>query len=144
MPLAVRLEQLGSEPAYEVNDETKNIRKQHPDKKLYLFHIGDLNFASPQHVVEATKQALDAGKTNYCSFYGTDQLRALAAKVCGEERGIDYRAENVCVQPGGKPLIGKFLLSTMDPGDEVLYPSPGYPIYESLIRFYGGVPKPYG
>ena len=84
------------------------------------------------------------GKTGYAPNAGIPQLReALAADVAGA-RGVEYAMENVAVQPGGKPTIGKFFLSLLNPGDEVLYPNPGYPIYQSQIEFNGGVAVPYG
>ena len=93
--------------------------------------------------MEAAAKAMRDGKTGYCPNAGIPQLRdALAADVSAS-RGVRYAAENVAIQPGGKPMIGKFFLTLMNPGDEVLYPNPGYPIYESQIEFLGGVPKPY-
>ena len=93
------------------------------------------------------EQALQDGLTTYTPAAGIAPLREAMAKHVSAERGLvgdrAYAADNVCVQPGGKPVIFKFLLSTMNAGDGVLYPSPGYPIYESLIRFLGGVPLPY-
>jgi len=86
---------------------------------------------------------LDEGKTKYCPAAGIDALRIAVADYTGKKRGVTYTKSEVAIQPGGKPVIGKVLLSLMEDGDEVLYPTPGYPIYESLIAFFGGVLKPY-
>ena len=84
------------------------------------------------------------GKTTYCPTAGIPQLREALADDVGRARGVDYAPANVSIQPGGKPVIAKFLLVAMNTGDEVLYPNPGFPIYSSLIEFLGGVAVPYG
>ena len=139
--LAQRLYKLGTETAYSVSAESNALAAQ--GKKIYSFHIGDLNFPSPPTVVEATKRALDEQKTGYCPALGIPKLRKVVADFCGTERKIKLTSDHVSIQPGGKPIIEKFILTTMNPGDEVLYPSPGYPIFESLVTFYGGKPVPY-
>ena len=83
------------------------------------------------------------GKTGYCPNAGCSELRAVLAEDVSASRGVSYAMENVAIQPGGKPTIGKFMLAMMNPGDEVLYPNPGYPIYESMIEFHGGKAVPY-
>jgi aspartate/methionine/tyrosine aminotransferase len=88
-------------------------------------------------------KAIKDGKTGYCPAAGIPQLREALAQDVSERRGLNYSVENVIVQPGGKPVITKFIQSLMNPGDEVLYPNPGYPIYESQIEYYGGIAKPY-
>lgn len=103
-----------------------------------------MNLPTPENIVEASFKALRDGKTGYCPNAGIPQLReALAADVAASHQ-LALAADNVAIQPGGKPTIGKFLLALMNPGDEVLYPNPGYPIYESQIEFHGGVAVPYG
>jgi hypothetical protein len=112
--------------------------------KVYPFHIGDMNLATPQNVQEAAIRAMKDGKTGYCPNWGIMPLReALAAEV-SHTHGMSFTAENVAIQPGGKPVIEKFLLSLVNPGDEVLYPNPGFPIYESQIEFQGAKAVPYG
>ena len=141
LALAQRVAQLGTETVFAVSAEAAALSAA--GKTVYPFHLGDLNLATPENIVEASLQAIRDGKTTYCPNAGIPQLRdALAADV-GRARGLDYAAENVCVQPGGKPVIAKFLLTLMDPGDEVLYPNPGFPIYSSMIEFLGGVAVPY-
>ena len=83
-------------------------------------------------------QAIAEGKTGYCAAAGIMPLREALAHDVGSRRGLSYSAANVVVQPGGKPVIGKFIQTVMNPGEGVLYPNPGYPIYESMIEYYGG------
>ncbi len=138
---AGRVSKLGTETAFAVSAEATAFAAL--GHHVYPFHIGDLNFATPPNIVEASLRALKDGKTGYCPNAGIPILKEAVANEVNASRGLDYRAENVAVQPGGKPVIGKFLLTLMNPGDEVLYPNPGFPIYESQIEFHGGVAVPY-
>lgn len=140
-PLAKRLNRLGTETAYAVSLEASKLKAS--GKTVYPFHIGDLNFRSPQVVVDACKDALDAGIHGYCPAAGIPELREAMAEHYNKVFGLNYGAENVSIQSGGKPGIQKFLLCVADEGDEVLFPSPGYPIYESVANFIGTVPVPY-
>jgi aspartate/methionine/tyrosine aminotransferase len=88
-------------------------------------------------------RAIADGKTGYCPGAGIPQLREALAENISNDRGLSYDASNVVIQPGGKPVITKFIQTIMNPGDEVLYPNPGYPIYESQIEYFGGIAKPY-
>jgi aspartate/methionine/tyrosine aminotransferase len=103
-----------------------------------------MNIITPANVIEASFKAIKDGKTGYCPNYGIPKLREVLAADVSASHGISYTMENVAVQPGGKPTINKFFLALMNPGDEVLYPNPGYPIYESQIEFHGGKAVPYG
>ncbi|MCD6311119.1 MAG: aminotransferase class I/II-fold pyridoxal phosphate-dependent enzyme [Elusimicrobia bacterium] len=141
MKLADRIKNLGTETAFAVGAEAAAFAAE--GNKVYPFHLGDLNIATPQNVVEAAEKAIKDGKTGYCPNAGVPALREALAEDINKSRGTDYTMENVIIQPGGKPVIGKFLLALMNPGDEVLYPNPGYPIYESQIQFNGGVAVPY-
>lgn len=142
MQLATQLDKLGTETAFAVSGAAAAwAAKGH---KVYPFHLGDINIATPANIVEATYKAIKDGYTGYCAAAGIPELRAVLAEDVGSKRGLHYSAENVSVQPGGKPVIGKFIASVMNPGDEVLYPNPGYPIYESQIEYLGGVGLPYG
>jgi aspartate/methionine/tyrosine aminotransferase len=105
--------------------------------------LGDINIPTPASIIEGAHKAMLDGKTGYCPSEGILPLRKALAADVGSRRGVTYRAENVSIQPGGKPTIGKFLAAVMNPGDEVLYPNPGYPIYESQIEYQGGVAVPY-
>jgi aspartate/methionine/tyrosine aminotransferase len=141
MKFADRIQRLGTETAFAVSAEAAAWAAQ--GHKVYPFHLGDMNIPTPANVMEAAIKAMKDGKTGYCPNAGIPKLREILAADVGASRGLHYAAENVAIQPGGKPTIGKFFQALLNPGDEVLYPSPGYPIYESQIEFLGGVPKPY-
>ncbi len=141
MTLAKRLENLGGETAFAVSLAAAAWAAK--GNKVYPFHLGDINIPTAPNIMDAAYKAMKDGKTGYVPSAGIMPLRELMAADVGSRRGLHYTAENVAVQPGGKPVIGKFIQTVMNPGDEVLYPSPGYPIYESMIDYYGGVAKPY-
>jgi len=141
MRIASRIDRLGTETAFAVSAEAAAFAAQ--GNTVYPFHLGDLNIATPSTVVDGSFKAIQDGKTGYNPSAGIPQLReALAANVSATH-GVAYGLENVVMQPGGKPTIGKFLMALMETGDEVLYPNPGFPIYESQIEFQGGVAVPY-
>jgi aspartate/methionine/tyrosine aminotransferase len=142
MIIADRVARLGTETAFAVSAEATVFAAQ--GNKIYPFHLGDLNLKTPANVLAAGIKAMQEGKTGYCANAGVPQLRELLADDVSATRHAQYTVENVAIQPGGKPTIGKFFLTMMNPGDEVLYPNPGYPIYESQIEFHGGKAVPYG
>jgi aspartate/methionine/tyrosine aminotransferase len=142
MNIADRVARLGTETAFAVSAEAAVFAAQ--GNKVYPFHLGDLNLKTPANVMAAGIKAMQEGKTNYCANAGVPQLREILADEISATRNAQYAMENVAIQPGGKPTIGKFFLALMNPGDEVLYPNPGYPIYESQIEFHGGKAVPYG
>ncbi|NOZ73887.1 MAG: aminotransferase class I/II-fold pyridoxal phosphate-dependent enzyme [FCB group bacterium] len=141
MKLAERLSRLGTETAFAVSAQAAAWAAQ--GHKVYPFHLGDINLPTPENIIAAAEKAIRDGHTGYCPGIGITPLREILAEDTGKRRGVRYGAENVAIQPGGKPVIGKFISSVMNPGDEVLYPNPGYPIYESQIEFQGGVAVPY-
>ena len=141
MQFADRLKRLGTESAFEVSGQASEWEAR--GNEVFPFHLGDINIPMPQNIVDAMNRAIKDGKTGYCPPAGIPRLRAVLADDAGRRRGIVYQPENVSIQPGGKPVICKFILTLMNPGDEVLYPNPGYPIYESQIEFHGGVAVPY-
>lgn len=141
MALATRLDKLGTETAFAVSLAAAEWGAQ--GNRIFPFHLGDLNLPTPGNIVEAMNKAIADGKTGYCPAAGIPQLREALAHDIGSNRGLEFTAENVVVQPGGKPVITKFIQTVMNAGDEVLYPNPGYPIYESQIDYFGGVAKPY-
>ena len=141
MKYAKQIKQLGTETAFAVSAQAKDWASK--GNKVYPFHLGDLNMKTPPNIVEATMRAIEDGKTGYCPSEGILPLREALANDVGYRRGVDYNPENVAIQPGGKPTIGKFISAIMNPGDEVLYPNPGYPIYESQIEYQGGQAIPY-
>jgi len=141
LKLADRLTRLGTETAFAVSAEAAQYVKQ--GKQVYPFHLGDMNIKTPENIMAATEKAMRDGKTGYCPNYGIPKLREILAENVNLSHGTHYTTENVAIQPGGKPTISKFILTMMNPGDEVLYPNPGYPIYESQIEFHGGTAVPY-
>jgi aspartate/methionine/tyrosine aminotransferase len=142
MRIAKRIDRLGTETAFAVSAEAAAFGGE--GNKVYPFHLGDINIKTPANVMEAAIKAMKDGKTGYCPNVGIPQLRALLAEDINRSHHTMYKTENVAIQPGGKPVIGKFIQTLMNRGDEVLYPNPGYPIYESQIEFHGGVALPYG
>ena len=142
MTFAKRMDLLGSETAFAVSAEAANLAST--GIKIYPFHLGDINLPTPPSVVSAANGAIKDGKTGYCPAPGIPELRKALSKNVGDARGLSYSIENVSIQPGGKPSIGKYIAAAMEKGDVVLYPNPGYPIYESQIEFYRGVSCPYG
>jgi len=142
MKIAKRMDLLGSETAFAVSAEAAALAAT--GRKIFPFHLGDINLSTPKSVINAANKAIDEGKTGYCPAPGIPELREALAKDVGDARGIKYDIDNVSVQPGGKPSIGKYIAAMMEKGDSVLYPNPGYPIYESQIEFYKGLAIPYG
>ena len=142
MKIADRMNLLGSETAFAVSAEAAKLAAT--GKKIYPFHLGDINLPTPKTISNAVSEAINQGKTGYCPAPGIPELREALAIDVGEARGIKYDLDNVSVQPGGKPSIGKYIAAMMEKGDSILYPNPGYPIYESQIEFYKGIAIPYG
>jgi aspartate/methionine/tyrosine aminotransferase len=141
MALAARLDNLGTETAFAVSQAAAEWGAQ--GNRIYPFHLGDINLPTPANIVEAMNAAISDGKTGYCPAAGIAPLREALAANIGSDRGMDLTAANIVVQPGGKPVITKFIQTLMNPGDGVLYPNPGYPIYESQVEYFGGRPLPY-
>ena len=141
MALAARLNNLGTETAFAVSQAAAEWGAQ--GNRIYPFHLGDINLPTPANIVEAMNAAISDGKTGYCPAAGIAPLREALAANIGADRGMELTAANIVVQPGGKPVITKFIQTLMDPGDGVLYPNPGYPIYESQVEYFGGRPLPY-
>jgi aspartate/methionine/tyrosine aminotransferase len=142
MRIANRIANLGTETAFAVSGEAAVFAAE--GNRVYPFHLGDINLPTPATVVDGAAKAIADGKTGYCPNAGIPQLREALAADVSASHNTEYTADNVVMQPGGKPTIGKFILTLMNSGDEVLYPNPGYPIYESQIEFNGGVAVPYG
>jgi aspartate/methionine/tyrosine aminotransferase len=142
MELAKQLGKLGTETAFAVSEAAAQWSSR--GNKVYPFHLGDINMPTPPSIIEAATKAIADGYTGYCPGPGIPELRASIAQDVGSKRQMHYSAEEVAIQPGGKPVIGKFIAAVMDAGDEVLYPNPGYPIYESQIEYQGGRAVPYG
>lgn len=141
MKLADQLVNLGTETAFAVAGMA--ARHKAGGGEVFPFHLGDLNIPPPMPIITAAARAIKSGKNGYCPGAGAPLLREQLARILGEERGIKLTPDNISVQPGGKPVIGKFLSALTDPGDEVLYPVPGFPIYASQIRYLDRIGKPY-
>ena len=141
MALAERLGNLGTETAFAVSLAAADWASK--GNRVYPFHLGDINLPTPGNVVDAMNRAIAEGKTGYCPAAGIMPLREALAADVSSRRGLSYEAANVVVQTGGKPVIGKFIQTVMNPGESVLYPNPGYPIYESMIEYYGGTALAY-
>jgi aspartate/methionine/tyrosine aminotransferase len=136
--LAERMERLGTETAFSVLAKAKGLEAQGRD--VIHLEIGEPDFATPAHVVEAGCRALRAGHTHYTPTAGIPELRAAIAADVAESRGIGVDPGQVVVTPGGKPIMFFAILALVDEGDEVLLPNPAFPIYESMVDFAGGRP----
>lgn len=141
MKLATRLDNLGTETAFAVAAAAADWKSQ--GHEVFPFHLGDLDFPLADHIVEAMNAAIADGRTGYCPGPGIPELRSALADDIGSRRGMTFGPDEVTVMTGGKPVITKFLQAVMNPGDEVLYPNPGFPIYESQIEYLGGVGRAY-
>jgi aspartate/methionine/tyrosine aminotransferase len=140
MKLAERMSRIGIELAFEVLVRARTLEAQ--GKSIIHLEIGEPDFPTPDHIVEAGKDALDQGFTHYGPTQGLPELREVIAAQVSRTRGIEVSARHVCVVPGGKPMIFFPMLALLDAGDEAIYPNPGFPIYESMIRFTGAKPVP--
>lgn len=141
MQLAGRLARLGTETAFAVSQAASDWAAG--GNRVYPFHLGDIDLPTPGNIVDAMNAAIADGKTGYCPAAGIPTLRDALADDIGRGRGMELSGANIVVQPGGKPVISKFIQTVMNPGEGVLYPNPGYPIYESQIDYYGGRALPY-
>src|SRR5215472_8302606 len=140
MHLSQHMSRLGVESAFEVLVKARALEKQ--GKNVVHLEIGEPDFPTPAHIVEAGKRALDEGWTKYGPTQGLPELREAIASEISHTRNVKVGPERVCVVPGGKPIMFFSLIALLEPGDEVIFPNPGFPIYESMIRFLGATPVP--
>ena len=140
MKLAQRMDRLGTETAFEVLAKARRLEAEGMD--VVHMEIGEPDFDTPSNIIEAGVDALRGGQTHYGPSPGIAEVRDRIAREVSETRGISVTGDNVVVTPGGKPIMFFVMLALVDQGDEVLYPNPGFPIYESMINFAGGVPVP--
>ena len=140
MKLAKRMSRLGTETAFEVLAKAQKLESQ--GKNVIHLEIGEPDFDTPENIVSAGQNALSNGFTSYNPSPGYGDLRDVIAKDISTSRGIKVSGENVIVTPGGKPIMFFVMLALIENGDEVLYPNPGFPIYESMIEFCGGTAVP--
>jgi aspartate/methionine/tyrosine aminotransferase len=138
--LADSLERLGTETAFSVLARARELERQ--GREIIHLEIGEPDFDTPLHIREAGAAALRAGQTHYCPSAGIPELREEAARYLSGSRGIEVDPANVLVGTGAKPFLFFTVLATCNPGDEVVYPDPGFPIYESAIRWAGATPVP--
>jgi aspartate aminotransferase len=138
MQLVQRMSRIGTESAFEVLARARALEKQ--GKSIIHLEIGEPDFPTPPHVVAAGTRALEDGWTKYGPTAGLPEFREAIAAYVSRTRGIDVGADNVCVVPGGKPIMFFTMMALVEPGDEVIYPDPSFPIYESVIRFLGATP----
>ena len=140
MRLSERMARLGTETAFEVLVRAKALEAQ--GRNVVHLEIGEPDFDTPSYITEAAVTALKGGATHYGPSAGLQELREAIAEDSARRRGAKATPEMVVVTPGAKPILFFVILALVDPGDEVLYPNPGFPIYESMIRYIGGVPVP--
>lgn len=140
MQLNPAMQRIGTETAFEVLVRARQLEAQGRD--IIHLEIGEPDFDTPRHIIEAAKQALDEGWTHYGPTQGLPELREAIAAAVSRTHGIAVGPERVCVVPGGKPIIFFSMLAVLEPGDEVIYPNPSFPIYESMIRYCGAKPIP--
>jgi len=140
MNFAERMSRLGTESAFEVLARAKALERE--GKEIVHLEIGEPDFDTPAHIREAAKRALDDGATHYGPAAGLPELREAVAKDIGATRNIPVTPEEIVITPGAKPIMYFVITALVNPGDEVIYPNPGFPIYESVINFVGGVPVP--
>jgi aspartate/methionine/tyrosine aminotransferase len=137
---AERMNHIGQETAFEVLVRARALEAR--GRSVIHLEIGEPDFDTPGHIVAAAQQALEAGATHYGPGAGLPELREAVATYLKRWRGLDVDPARVVVTPGGKPIMFFAILALVNPGDEVLYPDPGFPIYESMARFVGGTPVP--
>jgi aspartate/methionine/tyrosine aminotransferase len=138
--LAERMSRLGTESAFQVLNRARELERQ--GKSVVHLEIGEPDFATPANIVGAAVDALHAGWTHYGPSVGYPELRETIAAEVSRTRGVQVSPDEVVVVPGGKPIIFFSILALVNEGDEVIYPNPGFPIYESMIRYVGGKAVP--
>ena len=136
LQLARRTSRLGTETAFEVLNKARALERQ--GKSIIHLEIGEPDFDTPANVIEAGVNALHNGWTHYGPSAGLPELRQTIADYVSRTRSVKVAPEEVVVVPGGKPIIFFTILALIDEGDEVIYPNPGFPIYESMIHYVGG------
>ncbi len=140
MKLAERMQRLGTEGAFEVLAKARKLEAQ--GKHIVHLEIGEPDFATPDHITEAAVSALQDGWTHYTPAAGIPEARASVAAFVGRRLGVEVSPDEVVLVPGSKNVLHFVLLSLIEPGDEVIYPDPGYPVYSSLINFVGAKQVP--
>ncbi len=140
MKFADRISRLGTEQAFHVLARAKEAERAGRD--MIHMEIGDTDFSTPQAITEGAIKALRENKTKYLPSAGLRELREALAEKMSKSRNVDAKPEEMVITPGGKPMIFYTILATVNPGDEVIYPNPGFPTYESVIEFVGAKAVP--
>ncbi|HAD81701.1 MAG: aspartate aminotransferase [Candidatus Edwardsbacteria bacterium RifOxyA12_full_54_48] len=140
MKFAAKMEKLKVETAFEMMAKAKKLEAE--GKKIIHLEIGEPDFDTPRNIKEAAKKALDAGQTHYGPSAGLPEHRQAIAQYYSQQIGVQYGPENVVVTPGAKPIMSFAITALLEEGDECLVPDPGFPIYQSMVKFNGGVPVP--
>ncbi len=142
MRVAQRMGRLGTETAFEVLVKARALEAQ--GRSVVHLEVGEPDFPTPENIVEAGIRALRDGKTKYTPSAGIPELREAIAVEVSRTRGVQVSPDQVVVTPGAKPIMFFTIMALIEPGDEALFPSPGFPIYESMIDYCGGMAVPYG
>jgi aspartate/methionine/tyrosine aminotransferase len=140
MELADRMARLGTETAFEVLARARGLEAE--GRKVIHLEIGEPDFDTPAHIVEAAAKALRDGFTHYSPAPGIPELREAGSAFFERTRGVDYAPDRIVVTPGAKPILFFTILALCAEGDEVVYPDPGFPMYESIASFAGATPVP--
>jgi aspartate aminotransferase len=138
--IAKRMQTLGTETAFEMLAKAKALEKQ--GREIIHLEIGEPDFSTPKNIRDAAAKAMNEGYTHYVPAAGIPELREAISEYISKTRNIDAASEEVVVTPGAKPIIFFSVLACVEPSDEVMYPNPGFPIYESMINFIGAKPVP--
>lgn len=138
--MADRMNQLGSETAFQMLAKAKVLEAQ--GREIIHLEIGEPDFPTLSNVIDKGTEAMLAGMTKYTPSPGLIEARRVIADYIGRTRGYTVDPDEVVMTAGGKPIMFYSILAVVDPGDEVIYPNPGFPIYESVIKFSGGIPVP--
>lgn len=138
--IANRIAAMGTENAFKIGDDVARAQARGVD--VIRFTIGEPDFDSAPHINQVGIDNILAGNTHYTDPAGIKSLREATAAHVKKTRGLDVSADQVIILPGAKPAIGYAMMSYVNPGDEVIYPSPGFPIYESWVTYMGGTPVP--
>jgi len=138
--LAERMSRLGTETAFEVLQKANQMESE--GREVIHLEIGEPDFDTPRNIIDAAIKALNKGYTHYGPSAGMLKTREVFSEFISNDRGVDVGPDNVVVTPGAKPILFFSILALVDAGDEVVYPNPGFPIYESVINFVGGKPVP--
>ncbi len=137
---AARVQRIGTEAAFALGALIADVEAT--GERVIRCNLGQPDFPVPKHIIEAVKRALDAGLTTYCDPQGIPELRGAVARSLSEKHGLDIGPERVVIYPGGRPPIGFAHMTYSEAGEEVIYPSPGYPLFESFIPYFRCVPVP--